>query len=224
MVDKNVRNCNIIYKGKIGVTLVKKVTNAPFLYRTAKNWPNKEKHLYLTKTKKRYIITLLSSAGDRGREWGEYYFYFGKRKRRGRVSGVHSGRKTETSWKKLFKKGLTKERKSDIIIKLPRKRAELITKNFLKNLEKVLDKKKRKWYNIKAVSQERATQKKTFEKNLKKVLDKRFWMWYNIKAARKGDGNSILKIEQYKEKYNDPWNSFVIKMKESQEKDFKKHK
>ena len=50
-------------------------------------------------------------------------------------------------------------------------------------------------------------------------------MWYNIKAARKGDGNSILKIEQYKEKkYNDPWNSFVIKMKESQEKDFKKHK
>ena len=75
-----------------------------------------------------------------------------------------------------------------------------------------------------AVSQERATQKKTFEKNLKKVLDKRFWMWYNIKAARKGNGNSILKIEQYKEKYNDPWNSFVIKMKESQEKDFKKHK
>ena len=146
MVDKNVRNCNIIYKGKIGVTLVKKVTNAPFLYRTAKNWPNKEKHLYLTKTKKRYIITLLSSAGDRGREWGEYYFYFGKRKRRGRVSGVHSGRKTETSWKrllkarksfeKLFKKGLTKERKSDIIIKLPRKRAELITKNFLKKLGK----------------------------------------------------------------------------------------
>ena len=46
-------------------------------------------------------------------------------------------------------------------------------------------------------------------------------MWYNIKAARKGNGNSILKIEQYKEKYNDPWNSFVIKMKESQEKDFK---
>ena len=80
------------------------------------------------------------------------------------------------------------------------------------------------WYNIKAVSQERATQKKTFEKNLKKVLDKWFWMWYNIKAARKGNGNSILKIEQYKEKYNDPWNSFVIKMKGSQEKDFKKHK
>lgn len=49
-------------------------------------------------------------------------------------------------------------------------------------------------------------------------------MWYNIKAARKGNGNSILKIEQYKEKYNDPWDSFVIKMKESQEKDFKKHK
>ena len=38
--------------------------------------------------------------------------------------------------KKLFKKGLTKERKSGIIIKLPRKRAELITKNFLKKLGK----------------------------------------------------------------------------------------
>lgn len=68
MVDKNVRNCNIIYKGKIGVTLVKKVTNAPFLYTTTKKREKYEKHLYLTKTKKRYIITLLSSAGDRGRE------------------------------------------------------------------------------------------------------------------------------------------------------------
>ena len=224
MVDKNVRNCNIIYKGKIGVTLVKKVTNAPFLYRTAKNWPNKEKHLYLTKTRKRYIITLLSSAGDRGREWGEYYFYFGKRKRRGRVSGVYSGRKTETSWKKLFKKGLTKERKSDIIIKLPRKRAELITKKlFEKTWKKYLTKRKESDIILK-LSRKRERHRKNFWKNLKKVLDKRFWMWYNIKAARKGNGNSILKIEQYKEKYNDPWNSFVIKMKESQEKDFKKHK
>lgn len=224
MVDKNVRNCNIIYKGKIGVTLVKKVTNAPLLYRTAKNWPNKEKHLYLTKTKKRYIITLLSSAGDRGREWGEYYFYFWKEKKKRKSKRSPFREEDRDELKKLFKKGLTKERKSDIIIKLPRKRAELITKNFLKKLGKSTWQKEKKVINIKAVSQERATQKKTFEKNLKKVLDKRFWMWYNIKAARKGNGNSILKIEQYKEKYNDPWNSFVIKMKESQEKDFKKHK
>ena len=69
MVDKNVHNCNIIYKGKIGVTLAKKVTNAPFLYRTAKKRSDNEKHLYLTKKEKRYIITLLSSAGETcGRE------------------------------------------------------------------------------------------------------------------------------------------------------------
>ena len=106
---------------------------------------------------------------------------------------------------------------------MPQKSGADHEKNFLKKLEKALDKKKRKWYNIKAVSQERAAQKKLLKK-LEKVLDKQFWMWYNIKAARKGNGNSILKIEQYKEKYNDPWNSFVIKMKESQEKDLKKHK
>ena len=69
MVDKNVHNCNIIYKGKIGVTLAKKVTNAPFLYTTTKKRKKYEKHLYLTKRKKRYIITLLSSAGEAcGRE------------------------------------------------------------------------------------------------------------------------------------------------------------
>ena len=136
MVDKNVSNCNIIYKGKIGVTLVKKVTNAPFLYRTAKNWPNKEKHLYLTKTKKRYIITLLSSAGDRGREWGEYYFYFWKEKKKRKSKRSPFREEDRDELKKLLKKGLTKERKSDIIIKLPRKRAELITKNFLKKLGK----------------------------------------------------------------------------------------
>lgn len=171
MVDKNVSNCNIIYKGKIGVTLVKKVTNAPFLYRTAKNWPNKEKHLYLTKAKKRYIITLLSSAGDRGREWGVYYFNFVKRKKKRKSKRSPFREEDRDELKKLFKKGLTKERKSDIIIKLPRKRAELITKKlFEKNLKKVLDKKKRKWYNIKAVSQERATQKKLLKK-----LEKSTW-------------------------------------------------
>ena len=93
---------------------------------------------YLTKAKKRYIITLLSSAGDRGREWGEYYFYFGKRKRRGRVSGVHSGRKTETSWKKLFKKGLTKRKESDIILKLSRKRERHRKKLLKKTWKKYL--------------------------------------------------------------------------------------
>lgn len=136
MVDKNVRNCNIIYKGKIGVTLVKKVINAQFLYRTAKNWPNKEKHLYLTKAKKRYIIILLSSAGDRGREWGEYYFYFWKEKKKRKSKRSLFREEDRDELKKLFKKGLTKERKSGIIIKLPRKRAELITKNFLKKLGK----------------------------------------------------------------------------------------
>ena len=224
MVDKNVRNCNIIYKGKIGVTLVKKVTNAPFLYRTAKNWPNKEKHLYLTKARKRYIITLLSSAGDCGREWGEYYFYFWKEKKKRKSKRSPFREEDRDELKKLFKKGLTKERKSDIIIKLPRKRAELITKKlFEKAWKKYLTKRKESDIILK-LSRKRERHRKNFWKNLKKVLDKQFWMWYNIKAARKGNGNSILKIEQYKEKYNDPWNSFVIKMKESQEKDFKKHK
>ena len=224
MVDNNVRNCNIIYKGKIGVTLVKKVTNAPLLYRTAKNWPNKEKHLYLTKTKKRYIITLLSSAGDRGREWGEYYFYFWKEKKKRKSKRSPFREEDRDELKKLFKKGLTKERKSDIIIKLPRKRAELITKKlFEKSLKKYLTKRKESDIILK-LSRKRERHRKNFWKNLKKALDKQFWMWYNIKAARKGNGNSILKIEQYKEKYNDPWNSFVIKMKESQDKDYKKHK
>ena len=65
-----------------------------------------------------------------------------KKKRKSKRSPFREEDRDEL--KKLFKNGLTKERKSDIIIKLPRKRAELITKNFLKKLEKVLDKKKRK--------------------------------------------------------------------------------
>ena len=65
-----------------------------------------------------------------------------KKKRKSKRSPFREEDRDEL--KKLFKKGLTKGRKSDIIIKLPRKRAELITKNFLKKLEKVLDKKKRK--------------------------------------------------------------------------------
>ena len=126
---------------------------------------------YLTKAKKRYIITLLSSAGDRGREWGVYYFNFVKRKKKRKSKRSPFREEDRDELKKLFKKGLTKERKSDIIIKLPRKRAELITKKlFEKNLKKVLDKKKRKWYNIKAVSQERATQKKLLKK-----LEKSTW-------------------------------------------------
>lgn len=49
MVDKDLRNCNIIYKGKIGVILVKKVANALFLYTTTKKRGKYGKHLYLTK-------------------------------------------------------------------------------------------------------------------------------------------------------------------------------
>ena len=71
-------------KRKYGVKIHKKpVYTCPFFY--------------LTKAKKRYIITLLSSAGIVGESEENITFTFGKRKRRGRVSGVHSGRKTETS-------------------------------------------------------------------------------------------------------------------------------
>lgn len=66
--------------------------------------------------------------------------------------------------KKLFKKGLTKERKSDIIIKLPRKRAELITKKlFEKTWKKYLTKRKESDIILK-LSRERERHRKTFEK------------------------------------------------------------
>ena len=101
--------------------------------------------------------------------------------------------------KKLFKKDLTKGRKSDIIIKLPQKSGADHEKLFEKNLKKYLTKRKESDIILK-LSRKRERHRKKLLKKLEKVLDKQFWMWYNIKAARKGNGNSILKIEQYKEK------------------------
>ena len=63
---------------------------------------------------------------------------------------------------KLFEKHLTKRRKSDIIIKLPQKRAELITKNFLKkNLKKYLTKRKESDIILK-LSRKRERHRKNF--------------------------------------------------------------
>ena len=94
--------------------------------------------------------------------------------------------------KKLFKKDLTKGRKSDIIIKLPQKSG--------------------------------ADHEKLFEKNLKKYLTNSFECDIILKLLARATETASWKLNNIRKKYNDPWNSFVIKMKESQEKDFKKHK
>ena len=85
-------------KRKYGVKIHKKpVYTCPFFY--------------LTKQRKRYIITLLSSAGGpRERVRSILLLLWKELIRRERVSKVHSGRKTETS-KKTFQKVLDKEKK-----------------------------------------------------------------------------------------------------------------
>ena len=76
----------------------------------------------MTKHKKRYIITLLSSAGVPRERVKKILLLLWKeliKKRKSKRSPFREEDRDEL--KKLFKKDLTKKRKSDIIIKLPQK-------------------------------------------------------------------------------------------------------
>ena len=105
-------------------------------------------------------------------------------------------------FKEIWKKHLTREKKSDIINKLSAKRIANISKRFWKNLKKELDKMNEMWYNRKAgLLKKTGDHIKKFLKKLEKVLDKNEKMWYNKKASaekRERKKNSILKIEQCK--------------------------
>ena len=89
-------------------------------------------------------------------------FTFGKRKKKRKSKRSPFREEDRDELKKLFKKGLTKERKSDIIIKLPRKRAELITKKlFEKTWKKYLTKRKESDIILK-LSRKRERHRKNF--------------------------------------------------------------